>query len=751
MAPSRRQAIEEHERLPLPAPRRLELFGVLGILVVHIALVIGLCSASGVTSDERTYIFAGRWIRTQGNWDHPLARLHGPLPYLANQLLITETPVDDFRPATITRARLGMLLFTLLTAVVVFLWSREAFGRTAAFLSLVLFAFNPLMLGYAALVAVDTAYMAFTVLTLYLLWRYLERPTMGRLLVLGPALGTAFATKYLMLFCGPLVVAAVAARELLSRRERALPRRVARGIAVAALVTLTTYLTLHAWYGFRAGFSGGAETDLHSDPIIAALDIPVLDVLLRALPHPYLLGVDYQIESSRGDSGIFLNGAIAAGHWDYYLWSFLLKTPEIVFLLLAWLAWRLVARELQSAVLFAIVAVAMLLPLSYLSFFHPLQLGIRYMLPVYPLLFVAVGALARGARGAGRNAEISAPVLERAVRDPTSHRRGWRAGPTNERRGLALIAVVTLWMGASIVSHWPNLIGYYNSVSGGQASAYRHFQDSNSDWGQLKEFGPQHLREVETEPFTVISRLEGPRFGRVAVYVGQLNLPDPEHPGRSRHWLDPFAPARNIDSAWYLFDVSPEAFEQAARRSSDERVRADLALAHLADGNAAAFQRHFASLSEQRAAPLRKLRDLQDRLLRNDDRARVPLAAAWHESGRPDLTIALLSEDQRTRTAAESCLLAMALSMRERISDAIDVLEPALETEASPGEVLLLVSLYLRVSRVSDAMTVLQDASLPPGSAEKAAQLVRRARAIAVPAEFTLHETVRGSGRSMPR
>ena len=82
-----------------------------------------------------------------------------------------------------------------------------------------------------------------------------------------------------------------------------------------------------------------------------------------------------------------------------------------------------------------------------------LDLGIRYVLPVYPFVYAAT---AIGIRG-----------------------------PRPEARGLSwLVAILLLWHVAGNLAVYPNYISYFNELIGSTRNADKFLIDSNLDWGQ---------------------------------------------------------------------------------------------------------------------------------------------------------------------------------------------------------------------------------------------------------------------------
>jgi len=144
------------------------------------------------------------------------------------------------------------------------------------------------------------------------------------------------------------------------------------------------------------------------------------------------------------------------GWWYYYPVAMLVKTPLPALIVVAasvvltpWIArfdWRREAGIL--------VTVAVLLAAAMNS---KLNIGIRHILPIYPLLYIWAGRLA----------------LLRL-------RRSWVAA-------VLLVAAGAWYLLGTLRAH-PHHLAYYNEAAGGPGGGYRIVADSAIDWGQdLKE------------------------------------------------------------------------------------------------------------------------------------------------------------------------------------------------------------------------------------------------------------------------
>jgi hypothetical protein len=152
---------------------------------------------------------------------------------------------------------------------------------------------------------------------------------------------------------------------------------------------------------------------------------------------------------------VFLDGEWSlTGFRDYYWKTLLYKLPHLTQLLLITGLLALLLRNIRQArgeALLFILAPSLLLLLIATG--EGMQLGIRYVLPVLPLLLMAAGASACGLQG------MPAPL----------------------RRGAWLVIAV---LSLLALRHQPDHLAYFNELAGGPIGGREHLLDSNLDWGQ---------------------------------------------------------------------------------------------------------------------------------------------------------------------------------------------------------------------------------------------------------------------------
>jgi hypothetical protein len=180
----------------------------------------------------------------------------------------------------------------------------------------------------------------------------------------------------------------------------------------------------------------------------------------KLLPESYLHGVLVLYALSMARSTFFLGQLSDVGTWYYFPLAIHFKWPiatQIAILLAGILAFYLLVRRWREWRGFAWSSACVALPVT--AYLAPaigsnLNIGIRYVLPVFPLLYVAAGVIGCLA---------------------------WRHWPKTSRVVATLLAMM---LAIETLSAWPNYIAYFNIRAGGSRGGVRLLGDSNLDWGQ---------------------------------------------------------------------------------------------------------------------------------------------------------------------------------------------------------------------------------------------------------------------------
>jgi hypothetical protein len=527
---------------PSPNARRWPWIAAALLLVAMLVQAVTSMRLLSLTSDELTHIPSGYSYLKTGeirlNPQHPpLVKLLAAVPLLGID------PVADFDDPSfraepprewefgfrffeandadrvLFRARMPVVLLSLWTGLVVFLWGRDLFGPWAGVLALGLFAFDPNAIAHSRFVTMDAPLACFMLTCLYFLWRYTRRGSRVDLVVAGLALGATLTTKFSGLVLLPVVGLLLLAWALWPG-GRAASRQEAGGRAAGVLVVLL---------------------------VLAAVCVAAVYLGPSGLTE-YVEGARRVNVDHDPDYAYFLLGEFRpGGFWYYFPAAFLFKTPLTTLLLLAasLLAFRARpgGRRLDDLFL-ALPALVFFLFTAALAD----NLGVRYLLPVYPLLYVWISRLVVALPAAGRARQVAVAAL-------------------------ALFAAVHV---GGAVRIWPDHLSYFNLLAGGPANGHRILDDSNIDWGQdLKRLGLWMEREGVERVRLLYGGNASPRYYGIAfddvserewaveprppgLYAVSTHLLiRGEHHARTRglatDWLSRYEPVGRIGYSIYLF------------------------------------------------------------------------------------------------------------------------------------------------------------------------------------------------------
>jgi hypothetical protein len=413
-------------------------------------------------------------------------------------------------------------LFAALLAAV-FLCARAWVGPRAAHLATIACALDPNLIAHGGLATVDVAFAFFSFLALAAAYAFALRPSPGRGLLVGAALGIAFATKFSAVLLIPAIgLAVIAAGE--ERRREHYARRLAVGLVVAGAALL---LTIAATYLFTAVGRPMAERRWDSAPFSAlARRWPSLRL---PLPIDFLTGIDLSLARERTLSWrvVILGRQYPRGVWYYFALLWLVKTPLLVLAAqCVGYAQAIRTRLLWQSPPLGFLAANLALLLAYFSLFFHAQIGFRFVLMCLPLGYIiAAAGLSTLARGA-RTTVLGVLVLVSAL--------------------------------AENAAYLGNHISFTNLAVQPKTRVFRWITHSNIDWRQNEDRADLYLARAgigrdRLDPPHVLPGLNLLRHYHAA---GNLRFE------RYRWLRENLEPVRLFDHTFLLFDVSPADFER---------------------------------------------------------------------------------------------------------------------------------------------------------------------------------------------
>jgi hypothetical protein len=185
--------------------------------------------------------------------------------------------------------------------------------------------------------------------------------------------------------------------------------RLAAGLALAGLVALAL---ISAAYAFRRFGMPLSDLRWKSD-LMLRLSRAFPDFALP-VPADFLTGLDLVLDTERGKpiNVVILGARHPDGVWHYFLVLWLLKTPVLVLVAVAFGLVRSVRLGLwRESPLVRVLGLGLLLHLAYFSLFFRYQTGYRFALMCVPLACLVAAAGLRPLLETGRGARWTAALL----------------------------------------------------------------------------------------------------------------------------------------------------------------------------------------------------------------------------------------------------------------------------------------------------------------------------------------------------
>ena len=528
-------------------------------MLFHALLVIGQIHRKSPTVDEVNHLPAGLTYWQQNTFalyhhNPPLIKLLAAIPLLFSKDLVdysgawsdaehSGNPLgkdrfgnefmrrNEHRYFTLFfRARYVTALLSLLGMGILYLWTKELFGKTSALVAAFLWSCSPNIIAYAGVITTDLGITTFSLAATYVFWRWLAAPSYHRAAVSGVLLGLVQLVKFSALIFYPLwIVIAIGhylqnhstlptgllfARKITPSKSisQITPHRIKRNSYLCQFLTiiLLSVLVINLGYGFE-GFgqrlgdfpflsstltrlreNGQSAYPNHPNPLLKRLyharqnrfEDSWIGTLRLPLPRHYVLGFDEQsfetnpqLEKTLPDFSVgtgypvYLREELRTtkhpetnrvGWWYYYLYALAVKVPVSTWVAMGFAALSFVYHR-NTKWQFADIATLSgppLLLLGTLSFLTDINIGLRYVLPVLPFLWIFVARLVA----------TSSPL--------------WTKPSILQRWSVILLFLAFSWNSCVTIITYPHYLSFFNYLAGGSQQGHKHLIDSNLDWGQ---------------------------------------------------------------------------------------------------------------------------------------------------------------------------------------------------------------------------------------------------------------------------
>ncbi len=469
------------------------------LVLIFLVQCVFTAQRDSVSWDESQHIYSGwlSWKQADFGFNPevpPLVKMWCAIPLLHRDLTQPAYTGGSFKKEgfvlgqrffvangidrTLIPARLMAALLSAMLAITIFLAAFEMYGQTAALFALALFCFDPNFIAHGAFVTTDIGASFTLLLSIYLFYRVLRAPSVGRVVWLGVAVGMTLTAKFTGIFVVPMMVL-IALLDLWNRKraesaeqEGATSRQLT--IAIAAVSTIGLFF-VWAIYRFRfAARPANLIMNPATSQYIQELSSPFnRSVMLwvanhHVLPEAYLYGLaDTKISASSLPSYLFGHLTHQASRW-YYPAALTIKStlPFLILLLVTIVVLASRRWKLRREAIVLLVPPAVLFVIASTS---DIGIGFRHLLPIFPMLYILIA--------------------------------GCAVHLVKENRKLTyVLGALLLWQIVTSELSRPGLVAYANEAWGGPAKTHLYLTDSNTDWGQQLRYVKKYLDEHPNVP-----------------------------------------------------------------------------------------------------------------------------------------------------------------------------------------------------------------------------------------------------------
>lgn len=387
------------------------------------------------------------------------------------------------------RARMAVVLSLLCGMTCWVAWRLS--GPLAAVIAGLLLAFDPTFLAHGAIVKNDVAISLCFLLLVYFLWSASQRLSIASATGVAVACALGAVTKFSGVMFPVMAVIVLVARAMdwrewtcASRSLRSIGARLSAVAGVMALCGVATFVLIWLVYGFRFLPTTDPQIELNLPKVVdevaknklvlAGAAEPTASQIAgwqpnivvrvvryanehRLLPQAWLTGFLFTYGSSLVRDSYLLGQHSDRGWWYYFPVAMLVKTPvaTIAAVVAAVVVLRTMSRGSKLLSSWPMIAMGVPCALYLLvAMTSNLNLGVRHMLPLYPVIFVGVaGMLSKWIESKSR---VAVPVC----------------------------AAMLVGLVIETAMSWPNYIAFFNLPAGGARGGFKLLGDSNLDWGQ---------------------------------------------------------------------------------------------------------------------------------------------------------------------------------------------------------------------------------------------------------------------------
>lgn len=395
-------------------------------------------------------------------------------------------------------SRFPIILVALLLGFFIFRWTKELAGSVAGVFALVLYAFDPNVLGHDHYVTTDIGIAAFIFISFYYFIKFIQGPTWKNTLLAGIFLGLAELAKFSAVLLFPFFALVILIYAIFKNNPDLEDKKVWKYrlaklweyvwkytlVVIICFVLIFGLYLINTWNEPASKIQDAANTvfgnqgsgKLAKTIVIGMSNIPILKGLSE-----YFLGVFMVFVRVTGGNTYYFLGTVSnhATAWYFPAVFFLKETLPFLILLIFTSVytlfqigkniagrtgnlfkkiWEVKVHYLQTAVV-QYSMLGFILLYAYLSITGNLNIGFRHLFPILPFAYVLV----------------TKKIFDFLKNIKTQN--------TYKTLGI-IISVLLFWIILEPIIFFPSYISYYNEVAGGPKNGYKYVTDSNTDWGQ---------------------------------------------------------------------------------------------------------------------------------------------------------------------------------------------------------------------------------------------------------------------------
>jgi hypothetical protein len=477
-------------------------------------------------------------------------------------------------------AKVPMILLSLLFGYFVYKWANELYGKKAGILALILFVFNVNMIAHSRFVTTDVGISFAFFVNMYFVYKWLKKPNWRTLLWAGLTFGLVCITKFsaatLVPTYGVIWLMLAFKKSKVDKKlflekiyDKKVTNRLWSGLCSFALIGLIGMTLMWLFYvPHTMNMPAQVQKDLIAESGVGPFTKPLQALSDSPITKPlgqWFLGFAMVTAHVQGGHDAFLLGQTSnQGWWYYYPVTIAIKTqiPTFILAFLMFAIWKKLSNRKEwfdEAFLWVLPVVLLLMGMQ-----GKINLGIRYMLPIYAFVFVSMSKL------------MSQYDLKATWESVKGGVKGIKGKATMVTVTL-VVTVSMIWYVLSAILIYPYYLSYFNEFVGGYKNGYHYLTDSNVDWGQdikrLETYVEKNnIKKIYVDVFPGSMPAKyylGDRmiewhvqngkphgyFALSATFYQNSRLKKNVNGGMDYSWLDDIEPVANIGGSILIYDL----------------------------------------------------------------------------------------------------------------------------------------------------------------------------------------------------